>query len=129
MQRGLLAVLVTIVVAGIAAVASYVAGYQAGLVAPGTTAVAPIVYGWGGFGFPWFFGFFGFLLFLILIFALFRAVARPRWGGPEAGWGYGRGWDRGHWASGEHPIPPGLEELHRRLHEERPTTEGPRAAG
>jgi len=49
MQKGLLAVLVTIIVAGIAAVAAYTAGYQAGLVASGGAVVAPIVYGGGAF--------------------------------------------------------------------------------
>src|SRR3990172_7137281 len=66
MQRGLLAVLVTVVIAGIAAIASYSAGYQAGLIASGGAVVAPIVYG-GGFGFL---GFFGFLFVLVLLFAL-----------------------------------------------------------
>jgi hypothetical protein len=127
MQRGLLAVLVTIVVAGIAAVAAYMTGYDAGLVAGGSATVAPIVVTGGG---PGFLGFLAFILVLVLLFALFRAFARPRWAGPAGPWGHGgRGrwggpwggaWDREHRASGEHPIPPGLEELHRRLHEERP---------
>ena len=122
MQRGLLAVLVTVIVAGIAGILSYGAGYQAGLIASGSAVVAPVVYGWGGFGFPWFFGFFGFLLVLFLLFAMFRAFARPRWGGgPWSGWGYRAGWETGgHWSSTDRPIPPALEELHRRLHEERP---------
>jgi hypothetical protein len=106
MQRGLLAVLTTVVVAGIAAVLSYGAGYQAGLVASGGAVVAPIVYGWGGFGFL---GFFGFLLVLFLLFALFRAFARPRWGGPWGGWAYREGWDKGRWSPTGRPIPPGLE--------------------
>jgi len=118
MQRGLLAVLVTVVIVGIAAVASYSAGYQAGLIASGTAVVAPIVYGGGGFGFL---GFFGFLFVLVLLFALFRVFARPRWAGPMGGWGYGGGWGRhGGWDrehSADHPIPPALEELHRRLHD------------
>jgi hypothetical protein len=119
MQRGLLAVLITVVIAGIAAILAYGAGYQAGLIASGGAVVAPVVYGAGGFGF---FGFLGFLLVVFLLFALFRAFARPRWVGPWGGWGYRGGWDRSHWSSADHPIPPALEELHRRLHEERPET-------
>jgi hypothetical protein len=48
MQRGLLAVLVTVVVAGIAAAAAYMTGYDAGLVAGGSATVAPIVVTGGG---------------------------------------------------------------------------------
>ncbi|HLA17590.1 MAG TPA: hypothetical protein VJZ72_11905 [Candidatus Limnocylindrales bacterium] len=132
MQRGLLAVLVTVVIAGIAAIASYSAGYQAGLIASGGAVVAPIVYG-GGFGFL---GFFGFLFVLVLLFALFRAFARPRWAGPMGGWGHGGGWgrhggwDREPWSSADHPIPPAFEELHRRVHEPRSGDTGqPPAAG
>jgi hypothetical protein len=117
MQRGLLAVLTTVVVAGIAAVLAYGAGYEAGLVASSGAIVGPIVYGGGGAGFLWFFGF---LLVIFLLFGLFRAFARPRWAGPWGGWGHPGGWDRDRWSSTGRPIPPGLEELHRRLHEDRP---------
>ncbi len=122
MQRGLLAVLVTIIVAGIAGIVGYSAGFQAGLVSTGGAVVAPVVYGWG-FGFPWFFGFFGFLFVVVLLFGLFRAFARPRWAGPMGPWGYGGGWghrggwDRSEWSATDRPIPPALEDLHRRLHE------------
>jgi hypothetical protein len=131
MQRGLLAVLVTVIVAGVAAVAAYMTGYDAGLVAGGSATVAPIVVTGGG---PGFLGFLAFIFVLFLLFALFRAFARPRWAGTDGGpWGHGgrgrwRGpwgdaWDKGHWTSGEHPIPRGLDELHRRLHEDQATQE------
>ena len=113
-MRGIVAVLVTLVIAGIVGVGAYDLGVQQGLASTGT-AVAPAAYYhpffWGGFGF---FGFLFPLLFIFLIFGLLRAAF--------GGWGnrYGGGWGRyGYYGPRER-----LEEIHRELHGEKPKDAG-----
>ncbi len=101
----------------IAALAVGLIGYQIGVSQNLASQIpaasgAPAYYGmhWFGFGFPFFFPFFGFLfplLFFFLIFGLIRAAV-----GGGRGWGYGA-YERRRAR---------LEELHRELHGEKPTT-------
>lgn len=131
----ILALLVVGVLAGVG-VTAYNAGVSQGVVdsgklvlptTDGTAPTAPFVAPYGfyrpfGFGprFGFGFGFLGCLVplfFFLLLFALFRLAFRPRWsrgwGGPGMGWGMRGGWDP---SKGD--IPPGLKEIHRKLHEQ-----------
>jgi hypothetical protein len=92
-------------------------GYQLGVsqaIATQLPAAAPAAYPyWYGPGFG--FGFFGFLFPLFFLFLLF-GLMRAAFGG-----GHHRGdWGRGRWVSGRERI----EEIHRELHGEKPTSGG-----
>jgi hypothetical protein len=95
-----------VILAGIAiGVGAYHAGVNHGLAESGRVHEVVRVVG-PGYGFP-----FGLILFPLLFFGIFfllrGAFWRRRWGGYGAGhWGPGHG---------------GVEELHRRLHEQQPS--------
>jgi hypothetical protein len=116
---GVLLAVVLIVGAVGMGVYAYNVGVTQGMVASGkviapTTDVAPVPYYRPSFYRPFGFGF-GFLgclfplFFLFLLFGVLRAFMwRGRWG-----WRHHR-----HWESGEHGIPPMVEEWHRKMHEQ-----------
>lgn len=110
-----IAIAVLVAAAAIAiGVGAYNAGMAQGIAESGRIAAAapggtPYVYVWPR---PWGFGF-GFFPFLLLLFVFFL-VRSLFWRGPR--W-YGPGWGGG-WGSGPGAVPPGLEEWHRRAHEQ-----------
>lgn len=126
--RFLLVVLLVVVLVGGAAAFGYYTynmGVAQGMAANGTavtpapvTGVAPYPYYapffFHPFGFGWglFACFFGFL-FIFLIFALLRGLfwGRRGWGHPGMYAGWRGGWDP------DRPVPPMVQELHRKLHE------------
>lgn len=131
----MLALLVVGVVAGIGWTA-YNAGVAQGLVesgkiVPSSTggAVVPVapfgLYGPFGFHRPFGFGF-GLLgclvplLFFLFLFSMFRLMFRPRWGR-----GWGGPWMRGGWDPAHGDIPPGVQEWHRKLHEQDASSQPP----
>jgi len=96
-------------------------GYQIGVTqaiataGPGAVpAVAPYAYGY----YPWHFGFgfLGFLFPLFFFFLFFGLIRAAFWGGRGWGGGYGSG----HW--GRYGR---LEDIHRELHGEKPTSDKP----
>jgi hypothetical protein len=102
-MRGLFALIVTLLIAGIVGVGAYQLGVAQGLATTGTTpgAVAPVYY-----YHPFFFGGFGFLFPLLFIFLIFALIRGAFWGGRRY---YGGGW--GGYGQRER-----IEELHRELH-------------
>lgn len=130
-----LALLVVGAVAGIGWTA-YNAGVAQGfvesgkMVAPTTNGtVVPVApfgfYGPYGFHRPFGFGF-GLigclvpLLFFVLIFGMFRFMFSSR-----RGYGWGGPWMRGGWDPAQGDIPPRVQELHRKLHEQEGTSQPP----
>jgi hypothetical protein len=113
-MRGIVAILVTLAIAGIVGVGAYELGVQQGLVTTGT-AVAPAVYYYHPFFFGGFLGFLFPLFFLFLIFGLVRAAFGGGWGRRYGGWG-----GHGYYASPRERF----EELHRELHGEKPKDSG-----
>ncbi len=112
MRRGVvIGVTLLVIAAGIGiAVGAYHAGVNHGLDQAGQASEVVRVVDHGyGYGFP-----FGILLFPLVIFGIFAiagAFRRRRWAAMGPGGGYGH-W--GPWGGG----PGGVEELHRKLHEQ-----------
>ena len=112
--------MVVIAAAAAIGIGAYNAGVAQGIAESGRAIAAappagtPYVYVWPyrwGFGF----GFFPFILLLLFFFLIRGLLWRgPRWYG--AGW-YGPG-VRGGGGCGYGPVPPGLDEWHRRAHEQ-----------
>jgi hypothetical protein len=105
MRRGAwVAVVLLLILVGVGAgIGGYNAGVADGIERSGGEVVRVVGHGYG-FGFP--FGLILFPLFFFGVFFLLRAAfwRGPAWGGP------------GHW--GPRGGPAGVEEWHRRLHEE-----------
>jgi hypothetical protein len=119
-------ILLTAVVAGIAAWVAYGAGIatKVATTVPGAADGAAPAYYYGYHPFFWgfpFFGFFGFLFVLFVLFAIFR--------GGRRGWHRGRGYygmgPGGGMGPGAGSIPPGIEERlkswHEAAHSQKPT--------
>ena len=103
-------VVLLVILAGIAiGVGAYHAGVNHGLAESGRVHEVVRVVG-PGYGFP-----FGLILFPLFIFGIFFLLRGAFWRRRWAGYGPG-GWGPGHHG--------GVEELHRRLHEEDRTGEG-----
>ncbi|HEV8672087.1 MAG TPA: hypothetical protein VGS01_15280 [Candidatus Limnocylindria bacterium] len=105
-----LRVLVVTAIAAVVGIVAYQIGLSQGLATTIPAGAAPVAYyaypHWG-FGF----GFFGLLFPLLFFFLIFGALRAAWWGGRG---GYGK---RG-WGNGRERI----EELHRELHGEKPTS-------
>ncbi|MEA2622052.1 MAG: hypothetical protein QOH61_962 [Chloroflexota bacterium] len=99
---GLIGLLVTLLIAGVAGTIGYNWGYSAGLANTAAANGVAVVYGpgWGGG-----FGLFGLLLGIFFLFLIFGAIRRAAWGWGggrgHAGYGHGPGgWGRGPWSGG-----------------------------
>ena len=102
-------------------------GYQIGVSQTIATQLpagaAPVAYYGYPYGFGFGFGFLGFLFPLFFLFLIFGLLRAAMFGG-RGGWGHkgGAGYmGRGAWGDGRARI----EELHRELHGEKPTSGGP----
>jgi hypothetical protein len=105
-------VIVVLAFALVVGVVAYQMGLSQGVVTALPVGAAPVAY----YGYPhWGFGFFG-LLFPLLFLFLFFGALRAAW------WGRGGHGSR-HWGDGRARI----EELHRELHGEKPSGDGPRS--
>ena len=117
---GVLLAVVLIVGAVGVGVYAYNAGVAQGMIESGkvvapATGLAPYAYYGGPFffhPFGWGFGFLG-CLFPLLFFFLFFGLLRGIFWGGRWGWRHHR-----HLDSGEHGVPPMVEEWHRKMHEQ-----------
>jgi hypothetical protein len=113
--------LAVLIILGVVGLIGYQIGIGQNIAAQLPAAGAPVAY----YGYPYHFGFgfLGFLFPLFFLFLIFGLLRAAMWGGRGWGGGHKYGYGRGPWGSDE--ARSRIEELHKELHGEKPSSGGP----